>query len=50
MILAIVLVIAAILALGTILRLALTQHLQVSRERAGNVGSIRPIDIEAFVI
>jgi len=46
--LALVLVIAAILALGTILRLALTQHLQVSRERAGQVGSIRSIDIEAF--
>ena len=48
MILAIVLVIAAILALGTILRLATIQHLQVSRERAGLVGSVRPIDIEAF--
>jgi hypothetical protein len=48
MILAIVLVISAIAALGTILRLAAIQHLQVSRERAGNVGSIRPIDIEAF--
>jgi hypothetical protein len=48
MILAIVLVIAAIVALGTILRLATIQHLQVSRERAGNVGSVRPIDIEAF--
>jgi hypothetical protein len=46
--LAIVLVIAAIVALGTILRLATIQHLQVSRERAGQVGSIRPIDIEAF--
>ena len=48
MILAIVLVIAAILALGTILRLATIQHLQVFRERAGLVGSVRPIDIEAF--
>ena len=48
MILAIIIVIAAIVALGTILRLATTQHLQVSRERAGVVGSIRPVDIEAF--
>jgi hypothetical protein len=46
--LAIVLVIAAVVALGTILRLALTQSLQVSRGNVGLAGSIRPIDIEAF--
>ena len=46
--LAIVLVIAATVALGTILRLAVTQSLHVSRGRARLPVSIRPIDIEAF--
>jgi hypothetical protein len=45
--LAIVLVIAAVLALGIILRLAVTQSLQAKRT-AGLAGAIRPIDIEAF--
>jgi hypothetical protein len=45
--LAIVLVIAAVLALGIILRLAVTQSLQV--RRSSNLAvAIRPIDIEAF--
>ena len=45
--LAIVLVIAAVVALGTILRLAVTQRLQA--KRIANLGvAIRPIDIEAF--
>src|SRR5579863_468647 len=48
MILAIILVIAAIVALGTILRLAITQSLQVSRRSVGLPVSIHPIDIEAF--
>jgi hypothetical protein len=45
--LAIVIVIAAALALGIILRLAVTQTLQVKRN-ASLDGTIRPIDIEAF--
>jgi hypothetical protein len=45
--LATVLVIAAVLALGIILRLAVTQSLQV--RRSSNLAvAIRPIDIEAF--
>ena len=46
--LAIVLVIAAVLALSIILRLAVTRSLQASRGSAGLAGTIRPIDIEAF--
>jgi hypothetical protein len=45
--LAIVIVIAAALALGIILRLAVTQSLQ-ARRSTNLAGSIRPIDIEAF--
>jgi hypothetical protein len=45
--LAIVLVIAAVIALGVILRLAVTQGLQVKRN-ANLAVTIRPIDIEAF--
>jgi len=45
--LAVFIVIAAILALGVILRLAITQSLQTKRS-AGLTGAIRPIDIEAF--
>jgi hypothetical protein len=45
--LAIVLVIAAVLALSIILRLAVTQSLQAKRS-ANLAGAIRPIDIEAF--
>jgi len=45
--LAIVLVTAAVLALGMILRLAVTQSLQAKRS-ASLAGAIRPIDIEAF--
>ena len=45
--LAIVLVIAAVLALGIILRLAVTRSLQ-TRESADLVTTIHPIDIEAF--
>jgi hypothetical protein len=45
--LAIVLVVAAAIALGIILRLALTQSLQ-TRGSAELNGAIRPIDIEAF--
>jgi len=45
--LAIVLVIAAVLALSLILRLAVTQSLQAKRS-ANLAGTIRPIDIEAF--
>ncbi len=45
--LAIVLVIAAVLALGIILRLAVTQNLQAKRS-ANLAAAIRPIDIEAF--
>jgi hypothetical protein len=48
MILAIVLVISAILALGTILRLATTQILQFRRRNIEFAGSIRPVDIVAF--
>jgi hypothetical protein len=46
--LAVILVSSATLALGTILRLAFNQTLLLSRRRARPVGSIRPIDIEAF--
>jgi len=45
--LAIVLVIAAVLALSLILRVAVTQSLQAKRS-ANLAGTIRPIDIEAF--
>jgi hypothetical protein len=45
--LAIVLVSAAVLALGIILRLAVTQSLQAKRS-ASLAGAVRPIDIEAF--
>jgi hypothetical protein len=45
--LAIVLVAAAVVALGIILRLAVTRSLQ-ARENTGRVTTIRPIDIEAF--
>jgi hypothetical protein len=45
--LAIVLVVAAVGALGIILRLAITRSLQ-ARENAGLVTTIRPIDVEAF--
>jgi len=45
--LAIVLVIAAVLALGIILRLAVTQSLQ-AKGSTNLAGTIRPIDIEAF--
>ena len=45
--LAIVLVIAAVVALGVILRLAVTRSLQ-ARENSGLAATIRPIDIEAF--
>jgi hypothetical protein len=45
--LAVFIVIAAVLALGIILRLAITQSLQTRRSADLN-GSIRPIDIEAF--
>ena len=45
--LAIILVIAAVGALGIILRLAVTRSLQ-SRKNAGPVRTIRPIDVEAF--
>src|SRR6266853_2277591 len=45
--LAIVIVIAAALALGLILRLAVTQSLQ-ARKSTNLAVSIRPIDIEAF--
>jgi hypothetical protein len=47
MILVIIIVIAAALALGIILRLAVTQSLQAKRN-ANLAGSIRPIDIAAF--
>ncbi len=47
MTLAIILVIAAALALGIILRLAVTQRLQAKRS-ANLAVAIRPIDIEAF--
>jgi hypothetical protein len=46
--LAIVIVIAAVLALGIILRLAVSQSLQASRSSAGLAVAIRPIDLEAF--
>jgi len=45
--LAIILVIAAVLALSIILRLAVTQSLQAKRS-TNLAGTIRPIDIEAF--
>ncbi|HWY22541.1 MAG TPA: hypothetical protein VNX26_15045 [Candidatus Acidoferrum sp.] len=45
--LAVVLVIAAVLALSTILSVAVTRSLQ-TRESAGLAGNIRPIDVEAF--
>jgi hypothetical protein len=45
--LAIVLVVAAAVALGIILRMALTRSLQ-TRNKSGLVATIRPIDIEAF--
>lgn len=45
--LAIFIVIAAALALGVILRLAVTQSLQ-TRKSADRNGAIRPVDIEAF--
>jgi hypothetical protein len=47
MTLAIILVIAAAVALGIILRLAVTRSLQ-ARENTGLVTTIHPIDIEAF--
>lgn len=47
MILAVILVIAAAVALGVILRLAVGQSLQ-TRESVGLAGSVRPIDVEAF--
>jgi len=47
MTLAIILVIAAVVALGIILRLATTRGLQAKR-RASLAATIRPIDIEAF--
>src|SRR5271168_4481352 len=46
--LAIVLVIAAALALATILSVTVSRSLQTSREKAGSAGATRPIDIEAF--
>ena len=45
--LAVVLVIAAVVALSVILRLAVTQSLQLKGSSGLDV-SIRPIDIEAF--
>jgi hypothetical protein len=45
--LAIVLVIAAVVALGIILRLAVTQSLQIKKQSDVN-GKIRPLDIDAF--
>jgi hypothetical protein len=45
--LAIILVVAAAVALGIILRLAVTRSLQ-AREDSGLVATIRPIDVEAF--
>jgi hypothetical protein len=45
--LAIVLVVAAAVALGIILRLAVTRSLQAG-ENSGLVATIRPIDIQAF--
>jgi len=47
MTLAIILVVAAAVALGIILRLAVTRSSQV-RENVGLVATIHPIDIEAF--
>jgi hypothetical protein len=47
MILAIVLVIAALVALSVILRLAVTQNL-LTKKDAGLALAIRPIDVEAF--
>jgi len=45
--LAIIIVIAAVLALTTILSVAVTRSVQLRRS-AGTAGTIRPIDIEAF--
>jgi hypothetical protein len=45
--LAIILVVAATVALGIILRLAVTRNLQ-ARDNSGLVATIRPIDVEAF--
>ena len=45
--LAIILVIAAVISLGVILRLAVTRSLQ-ARGNAGLAATIRPIDVEAF--
>ena len=45
--LAIILVIAAAVALGVILRLAITQSLQAKRN-AKETPNIRPIDLQAF--
>ena|SRR5271168_1813779 len=45
--LALILVVVAAIALGIILRLAVTRSLQ-ARESAGLVATIRPIDIQAF--
>ncbi len=45
--LAVVLVVAAAVALGIILRLAVTQSLEV-RKSSALAGTIRPIDVEAF--
>jgi len=47
MTLAVILVVAAAVALGIILRLAVTRSLQ-ARENAGLATTIHPIDIEAF--
>jgi hypothetical protein len=47
MTLAIILVVTAAVALGIILRLAVTRSLQ-ARENVGLVATIRPIDVEAF--
>jgi len=47
MTLAIFIVIAAVLALGVILSLAVSQHLQ-AKKTADLAGAIRPIDVEAF--
>ena len=46
--LAIVLVIAAVVALGIILRMAVSRSLQTSKRSAGFGTTICPIDIEAF--
>jgi len=46
--LAIIVVIAAVLALATILSVSISRSLQTSRQGAGSAGTIRPIDVEAF--